>query len=389
MKNLKIRKELVKLAMINTFILAGLSNERVYANDNEIIDITEFDSIKDIVIAKENEVAIMSSPSTSSNLVGVLKPNDYLKLVADAENYYEVLYRGNLAYVKCNNVEVSTIDDLNEMNRSLYNTVVAKTYSDLKKQPSEESETVGFLREKESLIVLGKKDGYYEVKYKNDIAYVLDSAVEYKEAFIKSGYIKEDTSIYDSIELNNKVSEISKQEFVRIYNEEDNCYYIDNGDTTGYINKDDVELLTEMYIITDISDQITELYCNNELLLSSAVVTGEPPKNSTPTGVYYIGDKKGEITDHRYLVGPGYQSYVDYMMKFTGNIGFHDSERGIDDRGKSHGWRDYLEYGGDTYLTDGSHGCVNMPNTAAETMYNIVYPYVVEKGNLVKVLVKE
>ena len=133
------------------------------------------------------------------------------------------------------------------------------------------------------------------------------------------------------------------------------------------------------------------MYNNNELLLSSSVVTGQPPKHSTPTGVYYIGDEKAEVTDHRDLIGETYRSYVQYMMTFVGKrgIGFHSSERGYDDRGKYFGWRNINEYGGTTYLTNGSHGCVNMPNKAAEEMYNIVKPYVVDQGNLVKVLVKE
>ena len=38
-------------------------------------------------------------------------------------------------------------------------------------------------------------------------------------------------------------------------------------------------------------------------------------------------------------------------------IGLHDSS-----------WR--TEYGGDIYLTDGSHGCVNTPLDAIATIYN-------------------
>ena len=133
------------------------------------------------------------------------------------------------------------------------------------------------------------------------------------------------------------------------------------------------------------------MYKENELLLSSAVVTGKPPKHSTPTGVFYIGDEDNEVTNHRELVGDNYRYYVQYMMTFVGNrgIGFHSSEIGYDDRGRYFGSRTADEYGGNTYEIKGSHGCVNMPNKAAEEMYYIVEEYVVEEGNLVKVLVKE
>ena len=48
---------------------------------------------------------------------------------------------------------------------------------------------------------------------------------------------------------------------------------------------------------------------------------------------------------------------VEYWMPFDDQIGLHDSS-----------WR--TEYGGDIYLTDGSHGCVNTPLDAIATIYN-------------------
>ena len=30
--------------------------------------------------------------------------------------------------------------------------------------------------------------------------------------------------------------------------------------------------------------------------------------------------------------------------------------------GRKHGWRSHEEFGGQTYLTNGSHGCINMLN---------------------------
>ena len=391
MKNLNVRKKLMKLAMINTFTLVGLSSEKVYAANEETVDTVEFEDIRDIVIAKENEVAIMSGPDTSSNLVGILEPGDHLKLITDNENYYEVLYRGKLAYVHKNAVDVSTKDEEIEKNAKSYDTVVARNRLNIKKQPTEDSETVGVLRKKEALITLGKSDGYYEVLYNDENCYVLDNEVDFRKSFDKLGYTKEDADIYDV--NGNKIADIKKEQTVRIYNEKetDDKYYFENEDITGYINKDDVNLFEDIYSITDISDQVTEVYKDNELLLSTAVVTGKPPKHSTPTGIFYIGDEPNEITDHRDLVGANYRSYVEYMMTFEGKrkIGYHSSERGYDDRGKYFGWRDSDEYGEETYKTNGSHACVNLPNAAATKMYNIFKPYVVDQGNKVKVLIKE
>jgi len=42
--------------------------------------------------------------------------------------------------------------------------------------------------------------------------------------------------------------------------------------------------------------------------------------------------------------------------------GFHDAT-----------WRSDEEFGGDTYLWNGSHGCINLPYSAAEELYGLVH----------------
>ena len=392
MNNLKIRKKLIALAMANTFILSGIPANISYAESNtvETVDVKEFENIHDIVVAKDKLVAIKDKMGGGYSLLGTLEPGEYLKLIADCESNYEVLYKGKIAYVNKNYVYESTLDDyFNSVDSK--DIVVAKSLTEIKKINSDDSETIGTLKEKESLKVNDKKDGYYEVMYKDGLAYVDMAKVEYKKIFEKSAYATKECDIYKTKDFDSKLCTIKELEFVKIYDETENAYYVEVNNNMGYISKDYVELIEDKYIVVDISNQIVEMYNDNELLLSTSVVTGKPSKHPTPTGVYYIGDEKNEVTDHRDLVGEGYRSRVTYMITFIGKrgIGFHDSEIGIDDRGVHHGWRVDSEYGGDTYITDGSHGCVNMPNDAAKEMYDIVYPYVVEQGNLVKVLVKE
>ena len=48
-----------------------------------------------------------------------------------------------------------------------------------------------------------------------------------------------------------------------------------------------------------------------------------------------------------------------FWLPFNDQVGIHDSS-----------WR--TDYGGDIYLTSGSHGCVNTPYDAAEKIYNSV-----------------
>ncbi len=397
MINLKVRKKMMALALANVFVLSTIPANTSYATETvETIDITEFEDIRDVVVAKDQDVAIKDKPGTGYGLLGILKPGESLKLITDIEKDYEVLYKGKIGYVNKQFVYESTIDDMKK-STDAKNIVKAITATEIKAEPSDNSETIGTLRVNESLKVKDKQDGYYVVSYKDKIAYVNDSSVSCEEVFDKSGYIYKDTSIYTTTELDEKITDIPELEFIKIYDETENAYYTEVNGVSGYVAKDSVKLLDDKYIVVDISDQVAEMYDNNDLLLSSAVVTGMPPKHSTPTGVYYIGDESGEITDHRDLIGRDengditYRSRITYMMKFIENrgIGFHDSEYGVDDTGIKHGWRNASEYGGTTYLTNGSHGCVNMPNEATKEMYDIVAPYVVEQGNKVKVLVKE
>ena len=48
------------------------------------------------------------------------------------------------------------------------------------------------------------------------------------------------------------------------------------------------------------------------------------------------------------------------MMKYNGGEGLHDAEYHTHENGFQHGWRDASEFGGDTYIKNGSHGCINM-----------------------------
>lgn len=110
------------------------------------------------------------------------------------------------------------------------------------------------------------------------------------------------------------------------------------------------------YIEIDLSSQKLYLYKDGERLLSTSLVSGSVAEDCcTPTGVYSIYAKQ---TD-RYLTGEDYRSYVNYWMPFLGGYGLHDAT-----------WRS--SFGGTIYYYDGSHGCVNLPKSAAKTIYNNV-----------------
>jgi len=111
------------------------------------------------------------------------------------------------------------------------------------------------------------------------------------------------------------------------------------------------------YIEVDISEQHLWFYIDGELYMETDVVTGlaSDPDRETHTGVFKIRDKVENAVLGTYEV-QGYEQPVSYWMPidYTG-IGFHDLSRSA--------------YGGEIYLTNGSHGCINLPLTAAAEIF--------------------
>lgn len=110
------------------------------------------------------------------------------------------------------------------------------------------------------------------------------------------------------------------------------------------------------YIEVSLSSQHLWFYQDGSLVLESDVVTGLPSGDrATPEGVYRIWTKErnATLTSQTY----GYESHVSYWMPITWTgIGLHDAS-----------WRG--SFGGSIYLTNGSHGCVNLPSDTARTIF--------------------
>ncbi len=111
------------------------------------------------------------------------------------------------------------------------------------------------------------------------------------------------------------------------------------------------------YAEVSIGQQHMWMYQDGKQIYESDVVTGNPNLgNSTPTGAFRIVYHQAPAT----LRGPGYVTDVAYWMVFADDVGFHDAT-----------WQPY--FGGDLYLSNGSHGCVNLPLSKAAELYELVY----------------
>lgn len=121
------------------------------------------------------------------------------------------------------------------------------------------------------------------------------------------------------------------------------------------------------YCDIDLSEQHARFYDDAGVLVwESDIITGRPDgKHDTPSGVYSLNHKESPsklIGEKDPATGkPEYETYVTYWMPFVGNaIGLHDAT-----------WQP--GFGGSMYADGyGSHGCVNLPYSAAEELWGII-----------------
>lgn len=107
------------------------------------------------------------------------------------------------------------------------------------------------------------------------------------------------------------------------------------------------------YLEVNLTKQHIWYYKEGQLIADGDVVTGNVGNNlGTPTGTYRLNYTEKNAT----LKGENYSSPVNYWMPFNGNVGLHDAS-----------WRN--QFGGQIYLTNGSHGCVNAPYPLAQKIF--------------------
>lgn len=111
------------------------------------------------------------------------------------------------------------------------------------------------------------------------------------------------------------------------------------------------------YVEADLTNQHLYLYIDGEVVLETDFVSGKVSNgNATPAGIYGITYK----TRNAVLRGRDYATPVSYWMPFYGNYGMHDAN-----------WRG--SFGGSIYITNGSHGCINLPPKKAEQIYDYMF----------------
>lgn len=107
-------------------------------------------------------------------------------------------------------------------------------------------------------------------------------------------------------------------------------------------------------VLVSISRQHLWACDGHKQVTDTAVTTGAVVhSDQTPLGSWRVQAKQRD----RYLVGPGYKDYVHYWVPFNGDFGLHDAP-----------WQS-MPYGSKNWPTQGSHGCVHVPETTMAWIY--------------------
>ncbi|MDO4632402.1 MAG: peptidoglycan binding domain-containing protein [Eubacteriales bacterium] len=122
--------------------------------------------------------------------------------------------------------------------------------------------------------------------------------------------------------------------------------------------------LGNSYIEVDLGYQHMYYYMDGQMVFESAFISGKPDgEHDTHVGIFKIHNMESPsvLTGEMRTDGtPEYQTTVQYWIAFDGGIGFHDAT-----------WQT-MGFGGDLYLSVGSHGCINLPLDAAAELYSII-----------------
>ena len=402
MKKISLNKKLLTMILAGTITLIGCT-ETVNSNSETLPDTRETieTEIEEPIIITElvakDQINIRKQPNEESNIITTVSEGTVLKGISQDGEWYKILYNDEEAYVNNEYVyEAVTKEGINKetthykrdvLEIEKKNYVEATTTVNIRSDATEKSNILSQLGEGQRLeAVRLLNNGWYEVRYNNDLAYIKSDYVkETSEENIVTPFNKlvmfdNEANIYDYNDKETVIDTVPTYEVAEVYNEENDMYLAEVNNRLCYVNKNDTTELPKKVVIVDISDQNAKLYDGNNVIVDTNIVSG---KQSTPSDIGYFDiDWKERNTN---LTGPGYSSYVDYWMPFNGGEGLHDAEyhTDYDEDGnyvRDHGWRSNGEFGGDTYQYNGSHGCINLPNEAAKNIYDNV-----ETGTMVLV----
>lgn len=332
----------------------------------------EFQETK-VVYAKE-ETTLFANQSEKSLPIVSLNINEAAYRIASCENGWCIVKQNIfIGYAKEDKFEYSQDHFESEYIHSIHNDIVITTSSvNFRTGPGTEYDIhYTFSKNTELHVIAEVNNGWLIVRHNGIIDYVHGDYTQSMLARAQDLYPELDLTeinpqkvVYTTTSLHLRCGNsvefdylclLEKYETLRVLGEYDDWYFVMTNDYNfGFVCKDYTKDLTERYVIVDKSEQRLYLYDGNDLLYTTPVTTG---KDDTPsdTGLFKIYAKERQ----RYLTGEDYRAYVDYWMPYNNGEGLHDAS-----------WRSV--FGTESYHYAGSHGCINIPPSITDEIYENV-----------------
>lgn len=322
----------------------------------------------DLMYATSN-LNLRTSPSTAGYIIGNLETYDTVERLAAGPDWSLVKFDNQLAFANNNYLEPTNTTNEVDVEHELKNDIVLTTCSlNFRTQPDKESDRILTFDENTELQVLAETDnGWLLVKSNNILGYVKkEYTISLFEMLnnIYPGLLNElslQKVVYATNELNIRsgnsteteaIDKLERFESVRVFGEYDDWYLIMTNDHTfGFVYKEYTKELDEEFVIVDLDKQTLYLYNGNDQYIQTPITSG---KDSTPSdkGLFKIYYKSLNTP----LIGDDYNVTVEYWMNYNNGEGLHDGW-----------WR--KEFGTNSYHTNGSHGCINIPPSLADDVY--------------------
>lgn len=322
----------------------------------------------DVMFATTN-LNLRTSPSTNGLIIGNLEVYDVVERLAQGPEWSLVKFRDQLAFANNNYLEPTNSTNEVEVEHELKNDVVITTSRlNFRTQPDKKSDRILTFEENTELQVLAETDnGWLLVKSNNVLGYVSKDYTISMHEMLNNIYpdLVEDLTlqkvVYATQDLNIRsgnsieteaIGLLERLESVRVYGEFGDWYLIMTNDHNfGFIHKSYTKELDEEFVIVDLDKQTLYLYNGTDQYIQTPITSG---KDSTPSdkGLFKIYYKSRNTP----LIGDDYNVTVDYWMNYNNGEGLHDAS-----------WRSV--FGTNSYHTNGSHGCINIPPHLADDVY--------------------
>lgn len=322
----------------------------------------------DVMFATTN-LNLRTSPSTNGLIIGNLEVYDVVERLAQGPEWSLVKFRDQLAFANNNYLEPTNSTNEVEVEHELKNDVVITTSRlNFRTQPDKKSDRILTFEENTELQVLAETDnGWLLVKSNNVLGYVSKDYTISMHEMLNNIYpdLVEDLTlqkvVYATQDLNIRsgnsieteaIGILERLESVRVYGEFGDWYLIMTNDHNfGFIHKSYTKELDEEFVIVDLDKQTLYLYNGTDQYIQTPITSG---KDSTPSdkGLFKIYYKSRNTP----LIGDDYNVTVDYWMNYNNGEGLHDAS-----------WRSV--FGTNSYHTNGSHGCINIPPHLADDVY--------------------